>query len=213
MSNTAYGLWLMVALNAGLSILFFGSFLRPRLKKEWRSFGVFSAFVIALFTEMYGFPLTIYLLTSALGSRYPVLDPLAHVNGHLWVALTGGSTVVWAIVMALSNAIILAGAVIVVVSWRRVHGAGGGLVTSGLYARMRHPQYAGLFLITAGFLVQWPTIITAVMWPALMLAYYRLAQAEERDMLGHFGEEYAAYSRRVPMFRPRLGRALSRAKA
>ena len=209
----AYGLWPVVAISAGIFIFFALSFLKPKGQWEWRSLGAFSAFAVALFTEMYGFPLTIYILTSTLGSRYPVIDPFTHTNGHLWVALSGGSTFVWALVMLLSTAAILGGFIIMGAGWRRIYKANGELVTSGLYGRVRHPQYSALFLITVGMLIQWPTIITVAMWPILMLMYYRLARKEEREMESRFGGQYLAYKEQVPMFLPRLVSALRRAKA
>ncbi len=166
--------------------------------------GTYSAFVVALFTEMYGFPLTIYILTSVLGSQYPVIDPFTHLNGHLWVALAGGSTSVWVLVMIVSNAAMFGGLIIMGKAWKQIHRAKGELVTSGLYGRVRHPQYFSLFLITVGMLIQWPTIITAAMWPILMYMYYRLARREEKEMQSRFGDKYATYSQRVPMFLPRL---------
>ncbi len=88
-SPPAYGLWLLVAINAAVFIIFAFSFTKPRTPRDWRSFGMFAAFIVALFTEMYGFPLTIYLLSGWLGSRYPVLDPYSHDAGHLWQTLLG----------------------------------------------------------------------------------------------------------------------------
>ena len=85
----AYGLWIMAILNAAVFIMFAFSFTRPRTDRDWRSFGAFSAFIVALFAEMYGFPLTIYLLSGWLGSRYPALDPFSHDAGHLWSTLLG----------------------------------------------------------------------------------------------------------------------------
>jgi len=208
----AYGLWPAVAISAGIFIFFALSFLKPKGHREWRSMGAFSAFTVALFTEMYGFPLTIYILTSTLGSKYPVIDPFSHVNGHLWVALAGGSTFVWALVMLLSSAAIVGGLIIMGAGWRQIHKVKGGLVTSGLYGPVRHPQYSGLFLITVGFFIQWPTIITVAMWPILMLMYYRLARREEREMESRFGSQYVAYKEQVPMFLPRLVSASRRAK-
>ncbi len=202
-----YGMWPVVVISAVIFIFFGLSYLKPKKRWEWRSMGVFSAFTVALFTEMFGFPLTIYLLTSVLGSRYPVIDPFTHINGHLWVALLGGSTSVWVLVMVLSNAAIISGLVIMGRCWRLIHKANGEMVISGLYRRVRHPQYFGLFLITVGFLIQWPTIITVVMWPILMLMYYRLARREEREMEARFGDQYVSYIQQVPMFLPRLGPA------
>ena len=208
-----YGLWAAGVISAVIFIVFDLSFLKPRGKREWRSMGAFSAFIVALFTEMFGFPLTIYILTSVLGRQYPVVDPFSHINGHLWVALSGGSTAVWVLVMILSGVAILGGLTIIGVAWKQIHKANGEMVTSGLYRWVRHPQYFGLFLITVGFLIQWPTIITAAMWPVLAVMYYRLARKEEGEMESHFGDKYMTYRQRVPMFWPRLATTALTTKA
>jgi protein-S-isoprenylcysteine O-methyltransferase Ste14 len=213
MESYAYGMWPFVVINTAVFIFFVLSYLKPKKRREWRSMGAFSAFTVALFTEMYGFPLTIYLLTSTLGSRYPVIDPFTHINGHLWVALSGGSTAMWGLVMLLSWSAMIGGLVIMGKAWKQIHKANGELVTSGLYRLVRHPQYFGLFLITVGFLIQWPTIITAAMWPILMFMYYRLARREEREMESRFGDQYVTYRQQVPMFWPRLTTASLTAKA
>jgi protein-S-isoprenylcysteine O-methyltransferase Ste14 len=209
----AYGIWPAAVISIGIFFFFTLSYLKPQKRREWRSMGTYSAFVVALFTEMYGFPLTIYILTSILGSRYPVIDPFTHINGHLWVALTGGSTLVWVLVMIVSNAAMFGGLIIMGKAWKQIHKANGELVTSGLYRRVRHPQYFALFLITMGMLIQWPTIVTAAMWPVLMFMYYRLAHKEEKEMERHFGDGYANYRRQVPMFFPRSSSAYQGAKA
>lgn len=202
-----YGFWSLVAVNAALFIFFVLSFLAPVKRREWRSFGVFSAFVIALFTEMYGFPLTIYLLTAVLGSRYPALNPFSHASGHLWITFLGGGAWMSVLIHLVSNGLMLAGLLLMGAGWRQIHRAQGELVTDGVYAWVRHPQYAGLFLITVGMLVQWPTIVTVATWPVLLGVYYRLARREEREAEGRFGEAYLAYRAWVPMFVPRLGAA------
>jgi len=203
-----YGFWSLVVLNAAIFVLFTLSFLTPLKRREWRSFGVFSAFVIALFTEMYGFPLTIYILTAVLGSRYPALNPFSHASGHLWITLLGGGPWMSAVIHVISNGLMLGGLLLMGTGWRRIHAAKGELVTDGVYAWVRHPQYTGLSLITIGMLVQWPTIITALTWPLLIVVYYRLARREEREAEQAFGDAYRAYRARVPMFVPKLPRAL-----
>ena len=213
METYAYGMWPAALVSIGIFIFFTLSFLKPKKRMEWRSMGAFSAFTVALFTEMYGFPLTIYILTSILGSRYPVIDPFTHVNGHLWVALAGGSTSVWVLVMLVSNAAMFGGLIIMGRAWKQIHKANGELVTSGLYGRVRHPQYFALFLITVGMFIQWPTIITVAMWPILMFMYYRLARREEKEMESRFGDEYVTYRQQVPMFWPRLATASWTTKA
>ena len=202
-----YGFWSLVIVNAAIFVLLALSFLTPVKRREWRSFGVFTAFVVALFTEMYGFPLTIYILTAVLGSRYPVLNPFSHASGHLWITLLGGGAWMSVLIHVVSNGLMVGGLFLMGKGWRRIHRARGALVSDGVYAWVRHPQYAGLFLVTIGMLVQWPTIITAVTWPALLLIYYRLARREEREAEAQFGDAYRAYRARVPMFVPRLTRA------
>ena len=198
----AYGMWVIVAFSIGLFLFFALSFLAPKGQAEWRNLGLVTAFLVALFSEMYGFPLTIYLLTGWLGDAYPVLEPFNHKYGHLWVVVFGGSTLAWAVVMGLSLALLLAGYVLLSKGWRQVHGAQGKLVTDGVYAFVRHPQYTGLFLMILGFLVQWPTLLTVLMAPILVYAYVRLARSEERIMFERFGQAYADYVRRTPALFP-----------
>lgn len=200
----AYGFWSLVVANVILFLFFILSFLTPVRKREWRSMGVTTAFIIALFTEMYGFPLTIYIITALLGARYPAMNPFAHSSGHLWVTFLGGGSSMLTVVHIVSNGLMLAGFMVMASGWRRVHGAKGGLVTDGIYGYMRHPQYSGLFLVTIGLLIQWPTIVTALMWPVLVMAYYRLAKKEEDDMEREFKDSYRVYREKVPMFVPRI---------
>ncbi len=199
-----YGFWSLVVFNAAFFVVFAVSFLTPLRRREWRSFGVYSAFIVALFTEMYGFPLTIYILTSILGSRYPVLNPFSHASGHLWVTLLGGGATMLTVIHVVSNGLMFGGLLIIHRGWKQVHRARGALVTNGLYKWVRHPQYTGLFLITIGLLIQWPTIITALTWPILFLMYVRLARREEGEMERQFGETYRAYAAQVPRFVPRF---------
>ncbi len=176
----AYGMWVVAAFNVGLFLFFILSFLKPRGGQEWRSMGVVTAFLVALFAEMYGFPLTIYLLSGWLGDAYPVLQPFSHKYGHLWVVVFGGSDLAWAIVMGLSLVLMLMGYTLLSKGWMQIHAARGGLVSDGIYAYVRHPQYTGLFLLIIGFLVQWPTLLTVIMAPIMLYAYVHLARVEER---------------------------------
>ena len=207
---TAYGLWPLVVVNSLIFIAFAFSFTHPRTATDWRSFGAFSAFVVALFVEMYGFPLTIYVLSGWLTARYPGLDLLTHESGHLWNTLFG-----WRIdphfdpLHILSNVLIFGGFLVLAAAWKVLYEAQRrhGLATTGPYARVRHPQYAAFVLILAGFLLQWPTLPTLVMFPVLVVMYVRLARREERDALAEFGEAYARYAAQTPAFLPRLRQA------
>jgi len=200
----AYGMWIVVIFNIGIFLFFTLSFLKPRGSQEWRNMGIVSAFLVALFAEMYGFPLTIYLLSGWLGDAYPVLQPYSHKLGHLWVVVLGGSTLAWAIVMGLSLVFMLMGYMLLSKGWTQIHAARGGLVTDGIYAYVRHPQYTGLFLVIIGFLVQWPTFLTVLMAPILLYAYVHLAKVEERRAEAEFGDEYKEYAQKTPLFNPPL---------
>jgi protein-S-isoprenylcysteine O-methyltransferase Ste14 len=203
----AYGLWMVALVNAAVFILFAFSFFKPATARDWRSLGAFSAFVVALFAEMYGFPLTLYLLAGWFGHLLPALDPLSHDAGHLWPALLGWSmNPHWNPLHVLSYVLIGGGFWLIASAWRVLHESqqNASLATTGPYARMRHPQYAGFALIMVGFFLQWPTLITGLMLPLLLWMYWRLAQREEREVLAAFGEGYRDYARRVPAFFPRL---------
>ncbi|MBI3618266.1 MAG: isoprenylcysteine carboxylmethyltransferase family protein [Candidatus Omnitrophica bacterium] len=207
--NYAYGMWMVVAFNVILFSFFVLSFLKPKTTVEWRSMGAFMGFLVALFTEMYGFPLTIYLLSGWMGKSYPVLDPFSHSHGHLWLVLLGlaDSKTAMTVLHAVTNGMIFYGLYVMQNGWVLIHAAKGKhLVTEGVYARVRHPQYSGLFLITSGFLIQWPSLLTLVMWPILTFAYYRLAMREEKDVERHFGQAWLDYKARVPAFIPGIGK-------
>jgi protein-S-isoprenylcysteine O-methyltransferase Ste14 len=205
----AYGLWSLVIINSLVFIIFAFSFARPRTKRDWRSFGAFSAFLIALFTEMYGFPLTIYLLSGWLSSRYPGIDFLSHDAGHILEVLFG-----WQVnphfgpFHIASYVLIFAGFVLLAKSWGILYEAQRRheIARSGPYAYVRHPQYVGFVSIMFGFLLQWPTLVTLIMFPILVYMYARLARREEREVAAEFGEKYARYASETPAFFPRLGR-------
>ena len=207
MSEYGYGLWALVAINTAVILIFAASFFHPRSGRDWRAFGLFSAFVVALFTEMYGAPLTIYLLSSWLGSSFLGLD-LTHNGGHLWAQLVGweGDPHLSPFHLA-SYAFIVGGFWLIAAAWRRLYAAHGEgrLATEGPYAHLRHPQYLGFILIMAGFLLQWPTIPTLLMFPLLLLVYRRLAIREEAEVRRRFSERWDAYAARVPRFLPRRG--------
>ena len=209
----AYGLWFLVIVNSAIFILFGYSFFKPRTGRDWRSFGAFSAFLIALFTEMYGFPLTIYFLSGWLQTHYPNIDWFSHDAGHLLEMMFGWETNPHAGPFhLLSFAIIGGGFVLIAAAWRVLHDAQqrGALATSGPYRYVRHPQYVGFILVMLGFLVQWPTILTLAMFPVLLVMYVKLAKNEEREVLAEFKDTYRKYMAEVPAFIPRLRRLTSR---
>lgn len=204
----AYGLWSLVVLNSAVFIFFAFTFFKPTTTRDWRSFGAFSAFIVALFTEMYGFPLTIYLLSGWLQTRYPEIDWLSHDAGHLLEELLGWrANPHFGPFHILSFLFIGGGFVLISAGWKVLYEAQrrGTLATTGVYARMRHPQYVGFVLVMFGFLLQWPTLLTVAMFPVLVFMYWRLALREEREVLAEHGEAYARYMTEVPGYFPRPG--------
>ena len=202
----AYGLWLLVIINVAVFVIFAFSFSKPRTGRDWRSFGAFSAFLVALFTEMYGFPLTIYLLSGWLGSRFPDLDPLSHNAGHLWTTLLGWKgDPHFSPIHLFSGVLIGGGFLLIGAAWDVLFKAQRAqqVATTGPYAYLRHPQYVGFIVIMLGFLIQWPTIITLIMFPILVVMYIRLARREEKEALAEFSETYADYAAHTPAFFPR----------
>ena len=205
-NSSAYGLWPLVILNSAIFIIFAFSFAHPKTGRDWRSFGAFSAFLVALFAEMYGFPLTIYLLSGWLQRRSPGTDIYSHNAGHLWERFFNwGGDPHFNPLHLLSYAVIFAGFAVLAKAWPVLYQAqrAGKLATTGPYAAIRHPQYAGFVLVMLGFLVQWPTFVTAAMFPVLVTMYYRLARREEREARTEFGDEYERYAAMTPAFLPR----------
>ncbi|GIV80386.1 MAG: isoprenylcysteine carboxyl methyltransferase [Litorilinea sp.] len=207
-----YGYWTMAIVMSLVFIVFAFSFTRPKHWRDWRTFGTFAAFIVALFTEMYGFPLTIYLLSGWLTSRYPNLNLFAHDTGHLWQTLFGigeGDSLAahFNVLHVLSNLLIAGGVILIMSAWRVLYRAHREqrLATTGPYAYVRHPQYVGFVAVLLGFLVQWPTLLTLAMFPVLVWMYARLARIEEHEVRARFGAAYDAYAAQLPRFIPRRG--------
>jgi methanethiol S-methyltransferase len=206
-SAPAYGLWLLVFLNSAVFLIFAFSFSKPQSARDWRSFGAFSAFIVALFVEMYGFPVTIFLLSGWLQRRAPGVDLMSHDAGHLWKTIFGlGGNVHFGWLHLISNVLIVIGFWILAEAWPVLYRAQKArqLATQGLYARLRHPQYVGFILIMFGFLLQWPTLLTLLMFPVLVFMYVRLALGEERQAAQEFGQAWRDYAAQTPRFLPRF---------
>ena len=204
--ENSYGLWSLVIINSLVFIIFAFSFTKPNTSRDWRSFGGFSAFIVALFTEMYGFPLTLYLFSGWLQTRFPGVNLLAHNSGHLFEDFFGwgGDPHLGPFHIA-SYILIIYGFTLLSKAWKVLYKAQSEhtLATTGPYARIRHPQYVGFVIIMFGFFLQWPTLLTFVMFPILVWMYTRLAKSEEKDSQKEFGSIWDEYAKETPAFIPR----------
>jgi protein-S-isoprenylcysteine O-methyltransferase Ste14 len=203
-----YGSWSDVLIVSGVFLAFVLGFVWPRGGMQWRNAGLYSAFLISLFVEMFGIPLTIFIIA-------PLFDLRAFDFGmnesHLWAYLLDRAGLLPLaagvyLVMTVSMAMIALGLALVAVGWAQVFGARYELCTSGIYRFVRHPQYLGLILVIIALNIQWPTILTLAMGPVLIVMYVRQAHREDKELEARFGRALAAYAARAPAFIPRLRR-------
>jgi protein-S-isoprenylcysteine O-methyltransferase Ste14 len=198
--NLRFGNWTM-ALGWFIIFVVFIVFIPFNRKSQSKPTSVYVAFIVASALEMFGIPLSMYFIAWAFGIQVP--------RGLLWGHTLEGIIGNWGMYFGL--ALNLVGATFIISGWRAIHsrywvkGEGQGeLVTDGIYSLSRHPQYAGFILMTFGLLVHWATLPLLVMWPVLVIQYYRLAKREELEMEEEFGERFREYKEKVPMFLPNL---------
>lgn len=195
-----YSRWGVALLTIVIASAFLLGFI-PLSKRNWGQLGMTEAFIVALYTEMYGFPLTVWFLSTILGRKIP----FTHVSGHLWATLFGWGEKGAMIEMFIGELLILLGAGLVIVGWKKIYQAKAEeLITDGIYTHIRHPQYTGIILATFGALIHWPTLFTFFLWPILVFAYWQLAKKEEGEMIKRYGTRYRQYRKKVPMFVPSL---------
>lgn len=203
-----YGDWENVVWASALFLSFVLALAWPRGKAQWRNTGLYSAFLISLFFEMFGLPLTVFLLSPLI--NVPILD-FGSGESHLWAyALYRAGLMPLGygvyLVMTISMALIALGMALLAVGWAQVFGGRHGLMTRGVYGLVRHPQYLGLILIVVAFNIQWPTLPTLAMAPLLIVAYVRQARREDAQLGARFGDDFTRYAARVPGFIPALRR-------
>ena len=193
-----FGQWTYVIIWIILGAIFL--VFTPFYKKSQRKpAGVYLAFIVAMAFEMFGIPMSMYILSWVLGSKIPE----GILWGHTlfpWIGHTG---------MYIGTTLMLIGVALVILGWNVVYKrywrkeeGQGELVTDGIYRYIRHPQYTGFLLITLGMLFDWATLPMLIMWPIMAVLYTRLAKKEEGDMAEEFGQAYEEYSQKTGMFLP-----------
>lgn len=194
------GQWWNVVLWIGLGLVFL--LFTPFYKKSQRKpSSAYIAFIVAMAFEMFGVPMSMYIIAWVFGQQLP--DGI--LWGHTLYSYIGHTG------MYIGTVLMLIGAALVIIGWRVVYKrywsqeeGKGELVTSGIYRYIRHPQYTGFMLITLGMIFDWATLLLLVMWPIMTVLYVRLARKEEAEMEAEFGQEYVEYRRRTGMFLPKL---------
>ncbi len=193
------GVWVIAIIMIVIASWIFYRYFTPKTWHEWAGAGLVQAFIIALYAEMYGFPLTIYLLVRFLGLDRTTL------NANLWSTLFGMGEAGMLAAMIIGYALLFVGIGMFAEGWRELYRAHEkhALATDGLYGLVRHPQYTGLFIGLFGEgVVHWPTVFSVALFPVIVIAYATLAYREEKRMFEQFGEQYRAYKERTPMFFP-----------
>jgi protein-S-isoprenylcysteine O-methyltransferase Ste14 len=178
--------------------LFFVPFYR---KSERKPAATYLAFILAYALEMFGIPMSMYMISWALGKQVP--------DGIFWGHTLNQYIGHWGMYICIIMNII--GIALVIAGWKVIHEkywrheeGKGEIVTTGIYKYIRHPQYTGFLLITLGMIFEWATIPLLVMWPILVVMYYKLARKEEGYMIKEFGNKYIEYRKKTSMFIPGL---------
>lgn len=150
------------------------------------------AFFVSLLVEMYGFSFSLYFLYIILGHNEALRPYLFSPSPSTFL-----SHIIRFPVLIISW---VSGLFLVIKGWQKIWGLQGELVTDGIYARLRHPQYLGLIIILFGSLFFFPTPLLLGLFIISAFMYYNLAREEENKMESRFGELYCNYKNRVSMW-------------
>jgi protein-S-isoprenylcysteine O-methyltransferase Ste14 len=171
------GQWHVVLFNIAL----FLSFLVPltfRRKADWKEYTIVVAFIVSLFVEMYGIPLLIFMAAGQFGVDTDVTVDTPVVVDFLGVELALSVPMIYGVVL------MVLGTMLIVVGWFQLYQGvkENALVTTGVYAVSRNPQYLGFMLVIIGWWSGWPTLLVTVFAPVLLIMYYRLCRVEEGEV-------------------------------
>jgi protein-S-isoprenylcysteine O-methyltransferase Ste14 len=168
-------------------------------KMDTKPRGTYIAFIIAFALEMHGIPFSMYLISWIVGHNLPE----GILWGHTLISSIGFAGMYINIAFAvIAFAMILNGWYNIYKKYWSKEKGKGALVTTGIYRYIRHPQYAGLLLMSLGMIIEWATLPMLILYPIMVFLYVRLAKKEERDMLNEFGDAYRAYMKRTKRFIP-----------
>lgn len=143
------------------------------------------SFIVAFYIAMHGIPVSIYSILWVFGA-----DP------NWWVPFDNLLLEIPGIIL------FFIGGLLVILGWSKIFNNKDSLVTDGVYKHVRHPQYLGILLATLSLIIYRFSPISVMLWPILVIIYYRLARKEEKEIEGKFGEKYREYRRNVSMFMP-----------
>jgi protein-S-isoprenylcysteine O-methyltransferase Ste14 len=185
--------WHIVIIN----IVIFISFLVPlsfRRKVNWKEYGLITAFFVSLFVEMYGIPLTVFFAAEAFSNGGTAVPNMVFQFNFLGVNIAMSHAMVYATVL------MLFGMGLIMLGWVTLYRnfEEDKIVDKGIYSLSRHPQYLGFILMIIGWLIGWPTMLTVIFGPILMIIYIRVSLIEEKELKGI--TEYESYKESVPFF-------------
>jgi protein-S-isoprenylcysteine O-methyltransferase Ste14 len=182
----SFGLWLFFVV-ASLNLILLT---RSEIGKlNWKSKSIYIAFMISLFTEMFGAALIVYLFSPFI--KYPLLTPIYNVY------------IFPPIVKILSFNLIFLGIVLIIIGWREIYNS-EGIVTKGLYKFIRHPQYLGFILLATGWIFAWPTVIVLILYPFLVGIFLYQAVSEDKLLENKYKSKFVNYKKRTGFILPKL---------
>ncbi len=78
------------------------------------------------------------------------------------------------------------------------------VISTGVYSRVRHPQYLGSILAHVGASFLFSAYYSLLLTPMVIIINYILCWKEEQELVREFGEEYQTYRKNVPMLIPKV---------